>query len=97
MSEPSRMRAYRACINLPGMSNGAQILIDDSDERWADWIKAGFIAPVGPPADYVPPEVPFTRDFAPPDLPVSEPSEMVAKPEIPTYAEAVAAHPEDGE
>lgn len=62
MSEPSRMRAYRACINLSNISNGSEILIDEDDGRWADWIAAGFIVPVGPPVDYAPPVVPITRE-----------------------------------
>lgn len=64
MSEPSRMRAYRACVNLPNISNGQQILIDEDEPRWADWIGAGFIVPVGPPVGYEPPAEPITRDNA---------------------------------
>lgn len=55
MSEPTNLRLYRACINLPGWANGQTFEIDDQSGRWDDWIDAGFIAPVGPPADYVAP------------------------------------------
>lgn len=61
MSEASRLRAYRACVNLSVCANGHQILIDDTDSRWADWISAGFLKAVSPPVDYEPPAVPYTR------------------------------------
>lgn len=62
MSDPSRLRAYRACVNLPEAVNGKVLLIDDSDDRWADRIRSGALVAVGPPVDYEPPVVPYTRD-----------------------------------
>lgn len=51
MREPS-YRVYRSNLNLPRMPNGSEHLIDDTDGRWADYIAAGWITPVGPPSDY---------------------------------------------
>lgn len=72
MSESSRLRAYRACINLPGWSNGQVHLIDEDDDGWANWIAQGRIVPVGPPVDYEPPAEPVTRDNPPDDEPWQE-------------------------
>lgn len=71
MSEPSRLRAYRACVNLPEAMNGHLIWIDDTDPRWQDRIRGGLIAAVGPPVGYEPPEVPFTRENPPDELDVT--------------------------
>jgi hypothetical protein len=49
LSEPSKYRLYRANVNLPRMPNGSVHEIDDTDGRWDEWIRAGFISPVGPP------------------------------------------------
>lgn len=47
MSGP--FRVYRSNVNLPRMPNGSLHEIDDTDGRWADYIAAGWITPVGPP------------------------------------------------